>query len=142
MARVSHSIKKGYTSTIDRKGWTHFLLFLLLFVSSLLVSVDIPASILQLKAVSREMNFSSVECISDFRLVQSVSLRGQPLEEWKFNFGFVIPGSTNSWQCVIESAGEGNMIPPHVLSGHILIETYFYDGDMLVSTTKIRVFYT
>lgn len=109
--------------------------------ASLRLPVDIPASILSLKAVSREMNFSSAECITNFRLVQSVSLKGQPLEEWRFNFGFVIPGSTNSWQCVIESAGEGQMIPASILSGHILIETRFYDGDAHVSTTRIRVFY-
>ena len=87
------------------------------------------------------MNFSSREEISNFRLVQSVSLRGHPLEEWNFLFGFVIPGSTNSWQCVIESAGKDQMIPASVLSGNIVIETHFYDGEMHVSTTKIRVFY-
>ena len=87
------------------------------------------------------MNFSSRESISNFHLVQIVTLHNRPLEEWKFNFGFVIPGSTNSWQCVIESAGEGQMIPAEVLSGHIVIETHFYDGEMHVSTTKIRVYY-
>jgi retinal rod rhodopsin-sensitive cGMP 3',5'-cyclic phosphodiesterase subunit delta len=87
------------------------------------------------------MNFSSAEMIADFRLVQSVSLREMPLEEWRFNFGFVIPGSTNSWQCVIESADKGHMIPAEVLSGNVRIETRFYDGDMHVSTTSIRVYY-
>jgi len=105
------------------------------------LEIKIPASILGLKAVSREMNFSSVEQIRDFRLVQSVSLRGQPLEEWKFSFGFVIPGSTNTWQCVIESAGAEAMIPASVLSGHVLIATHFYDGTHHVCTTKQRVFY-
>lgn len=104
-------------------------------------AVEIPASILQLKSVSREMNFSSREEISNFRLVQSVSLHGQPLEEWRFTFGFVIPDSTNSWQCLIESAGEAAMIPASVLSGNIVIETHFYDGETEVSTTRIRVYY-
>lgn len=31
-------------------------------------------------------------------------------EEWFFDFGFVIPGSTNSWQQTIESAGEDRML--------------------------------
>lgn len=30
--------------------------------------------------------------------------------EWFFHFGFVIPGSTNSWQQTIESAGEDRML--------------------------------
>jgi retinal rod rhodopsin-sensitive cGMP 3',5'-cyclic phosphodiesterase subunit delta len=87
------------------------------------------------------MNFSSAEQISNFRLVQSVALHGQPLEEWKFNFGFVIPGSTNTWQCVIESAGADQMIPAEVLSGNILISTHFYDDQVHVCTTRIRVYY-
>ena len=28
--------------------------------------------------------------------------KGHVMEEWRFDFGFVIPGSTNSWQQVIE----------------------------------------
>jgi len=105
------------------------------------MEIHIPASILRLKAVSREMNFSCRECLSDFNLIQHVQLHGQTLEEWKFHFGFVIPGSTNSWQCVIESAGASNMIPTSVLSGNVVIETKFLDGDMMVCTTRIRVFY-
>jgi retinal rod rhodopsin-sensitive cGMP 3',5'-cyclic phosphodiesterase subunit delta len=96
---------------------------------------------LQLKAVSREMNFSSVETIKNFHLVQSVSLRGQPLEEWRFSFGFVIPGSTNTWACTIESAGAEAMIPAQILSGHVVIETQFFDGEVHASTTRQRVFY-
>lgn len=35
--------------------------------------------------------------------------------EWRFDFGFVIPGSTNTWQSTIEAAGEGKMIPADIL---------------------------
>ena len=104
-------------------------------------TVEIPASILQLRSVSREMNFSSVEQISNFRLVQKVHLQSHLLEEWNFTFGFVIPGSTNSWQCVIESAGGDQMIPASILSGNVVIETQFFDDDTLVSTTRLRVYY-
>jgi retinal rod rhodopsin-sensitive cGMP 3',5'-cyclic phosphodiesterase subunit delta len=105
------------------------------------MKVQVPASILSLRAVSREMNFTSEEEINNFRLIQSVYLHGQPLEEWRFTFGFVIPGSTNSWQCVIESAGQDQMLPANILSGNVTIETSFYDGDMLVSKTSLRVYY-
>ena len=49
----------------------------------------------------------------------------QCIEEWLFDFGFVIPNSTNTWQQVIE-ADEGNMIPAEVLSGNVTIETSFF----------------
>eukprot|EP00976_Prorocentrum_cordatum_P083048 1185084-Prorocentrum_minimum.AAC.1 len=32
--------------------------------------------------------------------------------EWHFDFGFVIPGSTNSWQSTIEAADEQDMLNP------------------------------
>ena len=51
--------------------------------------------------------------------------RLQCIEEWLFDFGFVIPNSTNTWQQVIE-ADEGNMIPAEVLSGNVTIETSFF----------------
>ena len=55
-----------------------------------------------------------VELIDKFRLEQRIFLHGQCIEEWLFDFGFVIPNSTNTWQQVIE-ADEGNMIPAEVL---------------------------
>jgi hypothetical protein len=35
--------------------------------------------------------------------------------EWAFSFGFVIPGSTNTWQSLIEAAPESQMIPANLL---------------------------
>ena len=35
--------------------------------------------------------------------------------EWRFQFGFVIPGSTNTWQSVIEAAEESQMMPANAL---------------------------
>merc|ERR1740115_115361 len=101
----------------------------------------VPKKILKCKAVSREVNFTSTEEMTNFRLKQNVMFKGNPLEEWNFQFGFVIPGSTNSWQSVLESAPESDMMPASVLSGNIIIETSFYDGDMLVSTSKVKIFY-
>jgi len=54
---------------------------------------------------------------------------------------FVIPGSTNSWQQIIEAAGENEMMSPSDLSGNITIETSFYDGDFFISKSLVRVFY-
>ena len=35
--------------------------------------------------------------------------------EWMFEFGFVIPGSTNTWQSLIEAAPQSQMMPANVL---------------------------
>ncbi|XP_044741438.1 retinal rod rhodopsin-sensitive cGMP 3',5'-cyclic phosphodiesterase subunit delta-like [Chrysoperla carnea] len=101
----------------------------------------VPKKILKCRAVSREINFSSVEEMTKLRLEQKVLFKGRCLEEWYFEFGFVIPGSTNTWQSLIEAAPESQMMPANVLNGNIVIETKFYDDDLLVSTSKVRLYY-
>lgn len=46
---------------------------------------------------------------------QKVLFKGRCLEEWFFEFGYVIPNSTNTWQSIIESAPESQMMPANVL---------------------------
>nr|NP_001027639.1 cGMP phosphodiesterase delta subunit [Ciona intestinalis]XP_009860443.1 cGMP phosphodiesterase delta subunit isoform X1 [Ciona intestinalis]BAB85205.1 cGMP phosphodiesterase delta subunit [Ciona intestinalis] len=101
----------------------------------------VPKKILKCKAVSREINFSSLEVMEKFRLEQRVLFKGKCLEEWFFEFGFVIPDSTNTWQSVIEAAPASQMMPASVLSGNVVIETQFYDDDVLVSTSRVRIYY-
>ncbi|CAG5125651.1 unnamed protein product [Candidula unifasciata] len=101
----------------------------------------VPKKILKCRAVSREINFSSKEPMDKFRLEQRVFFKGKCLEEWFFEFGFVIPGSTNTWQSVIEAAPESQMMPANVLNGNVVIETRFFDGDTVVSVSKVRIFY-
>ncbi|XP_065315867.1 retinal rod rhodopsin-sensitive cGMP 3',5'-cyclic phosphodiesterase subunit delta-like isoform X2 [Gordionus sp. m RMFG-2023] len=75
----------------------------------------IPKKILRCKAISRELNFFSAESMEKFRLEQKVLFNGICLENWYFEFGFVIPGSTNTWQSLIEAAPESQMIPANLL---------------------------
>lgn len=101
----------------------------------------IPASILRCKAVGREINFSSEEEMKKFRLEQRVFFQGVCMEEWFFSFGFVIPGSTNTWEQTIYAAEESAMLPAHLLSGQVTIETSFFDDNLFVSKSLVRVFY-
>ncbi|CAF0726120.1 unnamed protein product [Rotaria sordida] len=101
----------------------------------------VPKRILKCRAVSREINFSSEEEMQHFRLEQRVYFKDTVIEEWQFSFGFVIPGSTNTWQSLIEAAPENQMIPANLLNGNIVIETKFFDGDIEVSTSRVRLLY-
>uniref|UniRef100_A0A7S0SJZ0 GMP phosphodiesterase delta subunit domain-containing protein n=1 Tax=Mantoniella antarctica TaxID=81844 RepID=A0A7S0SJZ0_9CHLO len=105
------------------------------------VEAHIPKGILQCKSVSREMNFSSLEAIQDFRLEQRIYLGDTCIEEWNFEFGFVIPGSTNSWQTTVEAAAEADMMDPEQISGMLHIETSFLDGGNLINKSVVRIFY-
>ena len=85
------------------------------------IKAEIPSDILACAAVSREINFSSAELMEEFKLQQRIFYQGMCIEEWYFDFGFVIPGSTNSWQEIIEAADESDMLPAEELSGNITI---------------------
>lgn len=59
-------------------------------------------------------------------LVHVISLYGYIcfyFAEWNFDFGFVIPGSTNTWQSIIEAAPENQMMPASVLRFVLPLET-------------------
>lgn len=105
------------------------------------MAIDVPKEILGCRVVSRELKFSSDSEIEDFKLEQRVILHGQMIERWRFDFGFVIPQSFNSWQQIIEAAAPDQMIPPEVLSGNVIFETCFFDGDILLASNKVRINY-
>jgi len=56
----------------------------------------VPKKILKCRAVSREINFTSVEPMEKFRLEQKVLFKGRCLEEWNFDFGQVFSVKCNS----------------------------------------------
>lgn len=101
----------------------------------------IPKSILKCRAVAREIVFSSRETLNNFRLEQRVFFQGHCIEEWFFTFGFVIPGSTNSWQQIIEAAPPDQMLPAEELSGNITFETSFFDEGVFLCKNLFRIFY-
>ncbi|XP_055383637.1 probable cGMP 3',5'-cyclic phosphodiesterase subunit delta isoform X2 [Condylostylus longicornis] len=101
----------------------------------------VTLKILDLRAVSREINFSTVEMMENFRLDQKVLFKGRIMEEWFFEMGFVGPNTTNTWQSTIEAAPESQMMPAKVLNGNVTIETSFFDGDTFITKSVVRLYY-
>ena len=69
-----------------------------------------------------------------------MSLQGQEIEHLYFKFGFVMPGSTNSWDQIIHADVDG-MLPVEVLSGNLVVTTYFLSGETVVHKSLYRIFY-
>ena len=69
-----------------------------------------------------------------------MSLHGQAVEEFGFEFGFVMPNSTNSWEQVID-AEEGQVMPAEVLSGNLIVDTYFCVKGQPFAHQKYRIYY-
>ena len=108
------------------------------------VQARVPARILQCPVVSRELTFTSVEKVANLRCEQRVYLDGapNPIEVWDFDFGFVMPGSRNTWQTTVEAAGLGKMLEPTEASGRVTVRTKFTDGDKFtIVESVVRVFY-
>ena len=101
----------------------------------------LPKEMLSFPAVGRELVFSTEEAIKDFRIQQDVLVHGKIIEKWNYKFGFVIPGSENSWETIVEAAGEGKMLPAEFLSGNMYILTSFYAGNLFISKSVVKVFY-
>ena len=96
--------------------------------------------LLNCKVVIRNVNFSSVEQIEDLELVQNFYLMGDLLETSRFKFGFVIPGSTNDWEQIIEAKEDG-VLPAEILSGKLHVETYFLCQNKVLWKNKILIYY-
>ncbi|KAL7470112.1 hypothetical protein ACHAXS_010356 [Conticribra weissflogii] len=117
--------------------------------------VEIPAKVLESRVVSRETTFTSKRQINDFNIVQRILLehkipnaahlsRRICLEEWVFHFGFVISGSTNTWQSVIVAADRPTAVGSEGFNPRdaaLEIETNFYDGKLFISKSVANVRY-
>ncbi len=103
-------------------------------------TVHFPTKMLECEEVSREIVFYSEHEITDFKLLQKISLNDQEIEQLFFKFGFVMPKSQNSWEQIIQADTE-NILPAEVLSGNLLVETFFLSGDHIVHRSNYRVYY-
>ena len=102
--------------------------------------VRFPREVLKCKALSREIVFFSKHEIKKFSIEQKMSVCGQEVESLNFDFGFVIPNSTNSWDQTIVADSE-NMLSAEMLSGNLVVNTYFKSGDQVLAHTQYRVYY-
>ena len=62
------------------------------------------------------------------------------MEALEFNFPFVVPNTTNSWEQTIVANKEG-MISAQVLSGNLVCVTEFKAFDKTIHKSSYRVFF-
>lgn len=105
------------------------------------LEAHIPKRILKCNAVAREIVFSSEHKIESLSLLQEVKLQDNLIEEWRFDFGFVIPNSQNAWEQVIYASSPEEMLPAEVLSGNITIDTTFLQDSQPIHKSSVRIYY-
>lgn len=104
-------------------------------------SENLPKEILDCALITREINFSSICSIDNLELIQNFYLNDDLIESSRFNFGFVIPDSTNNWEQVIEGKPKEEMVPYHVLSGNLTVETMFISSNTVIFKNRVLIFY-
>lgn len=105
------------------------------------IQANLPKQIFDLDGFTREIHFSANEKIQNLRLEQTVLMNDNPEEFFEFQFGFVIPGSSNTWQQTILADLEGEKIPVEILSGNVVVLTKFLDGEKLIASSNVRIHY-
>ena len=104
------------------------------------VKVEFPAQMLSCRAIGREIVFYSKKIMHEFSIRQVMTLHGQVVEEYGFNFGFVMPNTTNSWEQVID-AEVGQVMPAEVLSGNLIVDTYFCVKGVSFAHQRYHIIY-
>ena len=62
------------------------------------------------------------------------------IEQFHFDFGFVMPNTTNSWEQIID-ADVGQVLPAEILSGNLLVDTYFMVKGVAFAKQRYRIYY-
>ena len=102
--------------------------------------VEFPKEMLQASELGREIVFYSKKLMQGFSIKQVMTIHDQVIEEFTFDFGFVIPNTTNSWEQIIE-VQEGEVLPAEMLSGNLVVDTYFMVKGITFAHQRYRVFY-
>ena len=101
---------------------------------------NLPKRLLECPMVVREINFSSEEKITDLVLIQDFYLFDELVESHKFEFGFVIPNSTNNWEQIIV-ANQDEILSPDVLSMNLKVETIFMMKEFVIAKNTVIINY-
>ena len=78
--------------------------------------------------------FESVEGIQNLRVVHRLFLEGNCVEAWTFAFGYVIPGSSNTWKSTVYMSPLGPVSADEV-SGKVTVESTFYDDKLYIGSS-------
>ncbi|KAJ3359607.1 hypothetical protein GGF32_009163 [Allomyces javanicus] len=109
------------------------------------MKVSMPIDLLKCPIVARELNFTSLspQPLGHLRVKQEFLVNGMAMEEWDFDFGFVIPNSTNSWETLMEGDIDAaqELDEADWQGTEVVVLTRFFDGDRELGTFRLAMAY-
>ncbi|KAM3134845.1 hypothetical protein pb186bvf_013014 [Paramecium bursaria] len=103
--------------------------------------IYVKEQILKSQAATKVIVFSSKQILKKLIMVQKAYLHGQLVEEFKFQLGFVMPNTVNTWEQTIVNRPQEQMIPKEIQSGNLVVQIEFFENDQLIVSTSMKVFY-
>eukprot|EP01112_Ceratiomyxa_fruticulosa_P007717 TRINITY_DN199_c0_g1_i1.p1 TRINITY_DN199_c0_g1~~TRINITY_DN199_c0_g1_i1.p1 ORF type:complete len:178 (-),score=32.26 TRINITY_DN199_c0_g1_i1:138-671(-) len=110
-----------------------------------LIRYDFGESFLKLRNIGTSLTFSvGPQEIKGFRMIERHYFRNKLLKSFDFNFGFCIPGSTNSWEVIYDlpvlSKKEEQEMIDHPYETRS--DSFYFVNDRLIMHNKAEYAYS
>uniref|UniRef100_A0A7S2FMT6 GMP phosphodiesterase delta subunit domain-containing protein n=1 Tax=Octactis speculum TaxID=3111310 RepID=A0A7S2FMT6_9STRA len=103
------------------------------------IRYNFSEDVLQLPAIQTSLEFAvGRRPVENFRMIEIHYFRDQLIKRYDFEFGFCIPGSTNSWDAVYSVPPlEPSLIADMVANPHkTTSDSFYFAGDELIMHNK------
>mmetsp|Transcript_22391 Transcript_22391/g.55369 ORF Transcript_22391/g.55369 Transcript_22391/m.55369 type:complete len:188 (+) Transcript_22391:191-754(+) len=108
------------------------------------VRYTFPEKFLKFKTVRTALVFAvGPEPVPNFRMIERHYFKDELIRSYDFNFGFCIPGSTNSWEAIYSVPELGEARVEELISSPFLMrsDSFYYVGETLVMHNKAEYQY-
>lgn len=108
------------------------------------IRYDFSVDVLKKGTISTLLVFSNgPEPLENFRMIERHYFRGRLIKSYDFKFGFVIPGTTNTWESVYALPDlEEDLIAEIVAHPYeVKSDSFYFSGDTLIMHNKAEYRY-
>lgn len=105
-------------------------------------TVQVSSAVLLSRCVVREFEFATARGATALRLEERFWLHDQLVSTEHYAFGMAFPNSTHTWSTsMVDETPDGRRLDPAAVSGHVVVEALFFDGDNALCRIVMRVLY-
>ncbi|CAH1731768.1 retinal rod rhodopsin-sensitive cGMP 3',5'-cyclic phosphodiesterase subunit delta-like isoform X1 [Aphis gossypii] len=106
-----------------------------------MITVTMPKKVLDCRALTRTISFTSMHRIDHLKMRHRELVSLQCVHEWVSDFGIVLPNLNETWETTFINKEGISSSSTNFLSGDLVIETSFYNGDKFIGSTHILLYF-